>query len=140
MGRSRRRNRRGFFGAQGHFTTEQIITPEPPKAPAATLTPTYVPIIVSHWDAESDTPVLPLEGLHADAAIASPSLIIDQDPGPSIALTPDSEDPEQLDLVVLAESASAEPIVVAEAEPEPPVPVLAHIEEILEAEPEEIAQ
>lgn len=110
MGRSRRRNRHGpEISPEQH--AEVIIDAHQPEA--LTLAPTYVPVAPSPWSAESDTPVLPLEGLQPWEEIRGPSIATDDEPSSSSPLTGDSGDPTQLELT----PAEIEAGIVAALEP-----------------------
>lgn len=90
MGRSRRRNR--------HLTAQ---SPDPDRRPGAErLTPAYAPVAAAPWRAESDTPVLPIEGLSPWDVIEAPALLLDEDEAPAEEYLADSTDPRQLDLSV----------------------------------------
>ncbi len=131
MGRHRRRNRRGapeqMNGGTGHSVISPVTTGE-------TLAPTYVPVEPSPWSAESDTPVLPLEGLQPWDEIPGPAIALDQEPATVTSTTRDSDDPSQLDLTasrheVPDETPVPRPMLVLESEP----PVEVQAELILEA-------
>ena len=121
MGRHRRRNRRGAQeqnggGSASHADTVTQVAPE-------TLAPTYVPVEPSPWSAESDTPVLPLEGLAPLEEIRGPALALDDEPQPAESFTRDSDDPSQLDF----SSAAIEPTGAVQAELSLEAPVAADI-------------
>ena len=102
MGRLRRRNRRE--------PTDQIEDGGAPSttvaAPAEVLAPTYVSVGEAAWSAESDTPVLALDGLKPWEEIRGPAILLDDEPAPAESYIPDSNDPRQLDLTA-AEVAAA---------------------------------
>ncbi len=117
MGRSRRRNRRETWTRANHDASAE---PAPAVAaelamerrvsePRPMLTPTYVSVGPTAWAAESDAPVLPLEGLQPWDAIRGPALALVEEPGHE-ELPADSSDPAQLELV---------PAVQPHAAPEP---------------------
>jgi len=132
MGRHRRRNnRRGAAEQVDGGTAHSVISP---VTAGETLAPTYVPVEPSPWSAESDTPVLPLEGLQPWDEIPGPAIGLDQEPATPTNPTRDSDDPSQLDLAVPRqdvpdEMPAARPILVLESEP----PVEVQAELILEA-------
>lgn len=99
MGR-RHRNRHGANGRSGNGTAI--------GAPAGDdgLAPTYVTVRQSLWNAESDTPVLALEGLRPWEEIRGPALLLeDEQPDGTDTFIADSRDPQQLDLTQLAAQA-----------------------------------
>ncbi|MFI5214268.1 MAG: hypothetical protein ACHQU8_06970, partial [Gemmatimonadales bacterium] len=91
MGR-RRRNRHGGNGGMGGngLAGEDSGHEE-------TLAPTYVSVRENLWNAESDAPVLALDGLRPWEEIRGPALLLEEDgatlPDGYIA---DSQDPQQL--------------------------------------------
>jgi tetratricopeptide (TPR) repeat protein len=96
MGR-RHRNRHGANGRNGNGGA--IGAPAGDEA----LAPTYVTVRQSLWNAESDTPVLALEGLRPWEEIRGPALLLEDDqPDGTDAFIADSRDPQQLDLTQLA--------------------------------------
>jgi len=117
MGRSRRRNRR-----ESGAGTIPVRAPEA-NVVAETLAPVYVSVGASAWQAESDTPVLALEGLKPWEAIRGPALALDDDPAPvGLVGGEDSKDPAQLDLAGAAAHADAlDGTGAADGIPEPPV-------------------
>jgi tetratricopeptide (TPR) repeat protein len=129
MGRQRRRNRRG--------APEQMqdASAAAPVIVAETLAPTYVPVSPGAWSAESDTPVLPLEGLKPWDEIRGPAIALDEEQAPRSTLGRDSDDPSQLDLTKLPDETEASiqviepPLLVLEAEP----PAVVQAELVLEA-------
>jgi len=137
MGRLRRRNRREVEVVG----SEPAVHPPEVNEVAEILTPVYVSVGASAWQAESDTPVLALDGLKPWEEIRGPSLALDEGPeGTRMLGDPDSKDPTQLDLANAAAPAASIPTSdapeigaadeiaeppVAEAEPvaeEPPPP------------------
>lgn len=136
MGRSRRRNRRGHFisyessipfdeaGEDEAGAPEPDVIPAPLASVDETLEPTYETVGAAAWAADSDTPVLALEGLPPGADIPSPALDLLMEP-PAESIAGDSDDPDQLEL-----AAAAGPVVAAEV---PPVP------EVLPAPPQAVA-
>ena len=131
MGRSRRRNRHGMpEETQNTGTVENVIS----ITPVETLAPTYVPVTPSPWSAESDTPALALEGVEPWGEIPGPAIAIEDDPGPSLDVLPDSLDPSQLILAPGAETTTmTEAVEVVDDRPilllesEPPVEVQAEL-------------
>lgn len=115
MGRHRRRNRRGNHEQQHNNGGFVAHAENAPQASPETLAPVYVPVEPSPWSAESDTPVLPLEGLQPWEEIRGPAIALD-DEAPAAQLTLDSSDPEQLDLTAVVQEE-----LVLEAPPEPVV-------------------
>jgi len=97
MGRQRRRNRR-----EAHVPGREPAAPEVRKA-VETLAPVYVSVDEAGWQAESDMPVLPLEGLKPWERIRGPALALDEEPVDAhMQAGEDSKDPAQLDLTAAA--------------------------------------
>ncbi len=95
MGRSRRRNR--------HVVAEQDTHAAAPKgAGGEHLEPTYVTVPARAWRAESDAPVLSIEGLKPWDVIEGPALMLDEEEAAVEEYLADSTDPRQLDLSALA--------------------------------------
>ena len=105
MGRHRRRNRRG---APEHPQGLVAHVEDTLGTSAETLAPTYVPVEPSPWSAESDTPVLALEGLRPWEEIQGPPIALDQEEAPTSNPDRDSADPQQLDLTAPAAVVQAE--------------------------------
>ncbi len=92
----RHRNRHGADGRTGNGGA--IGSPAGDDA----LAPTYVTVRQSLWNAESDMPVLALEGLRPWEEIRGPALLLEDDqPDGTDAFIADSRDPQQLDLTQL---------------------------------------
>ncbi len=85
-----------------------------------TLAPTYVSVRESLWDAESDTPVLALEGLRPWEEIRGPALLLEED-GATLpdGYSADSQDPQQLDLTQAAARLAMEAGIAATLAHEP---------------------
>jgi tetratricopeptide (TPR) repeat protein len=135
MGRHRRRNRRG--------APEIIESATTASAPATvvvseTLAPTYVPVPPNPWSAESDSPVLPLEGLQPWDDIRGPSIALEEPPVMKDFRAPDSDDPRQLDLAAAPAEVQAELVLesppVAVAAPAAEAPIM-HAEPVIVLEP-----
>ena len=106
------RRRRDRDGSDGEVITDRDIA----AMPGEILTPTYVTMPRRDWSAESDTPVLELDGLKPWDQIRGPALAL-EDERQHEAFTLDSHDPTQLEFepygVAVAEAAPV-------TEPEPP--------------------
>ena len=82
--------------------------------PGEILTPTYVTMPRRDWSAESDTPVLDLEGLKPWDTIPGPAIALEDEP-PHEIFPPVSHDPTQLELepppvvLAVADTVAAEP-------------------------------
>jgi len=94
MGRSRRRHRH-----HGGLGQHPLVHVEPLPA-TDTLEPVFVSVGARAWEAESDAPVLALEGLAPFDAIRGPAIALFEDAEEMSRLMPesDSRDPDQLDL------------------------------------------
>ncbi len=98
-----------------------VHAPEAKQVATETLTPVYVSVGAAAWQAESDAPVLALEGLKPWDAIRGPALALDDAPAPVLqAGGEDSKDPAQLDLAA-AVHAEARADAGTDEVPEPPV-------------------
>lgn len=132
MGRLRRRNRR----EEQVVGTEPAVQPPKEQAAVKTLAPLYVSVGAAAWHAESDAPVLALDGLKPWEEIRGPALALDEPPAPTL-LHADSKDPAQMDFGPGANSTAApgdpddiaalppvtgEPIEPEASEPPPPDP------------------
>jgi tetratricopeptide (TPR) repeat protein len=107
MGRSRRRYRL-------EIQEQSLATAHggPPDATPEMLAPTYVTVGAAAWAAESDAPVLALEGLRPWETIRGPVLVLDEVPEAAPRI-PDSDDPIQLTLA--GSTAAALPAVDEDA-------------------------
>ncbi len=112
MGRSRRRHRHG-----GYFGTHAVRPPvAATKEEGDVLTPVYVSVGASAWQAESDTPVLALDGLQPWEEIRGPVLALEDDPQPASPFPADSRDPAQLDFSAGTDSGAPRSSSAREAE------------------------
>lgn len=95
------------------------------------LAPTFVSVAPHAWEAESDFPVLALDGLQPSDAITGPVLAL-YEPSPEDGPLPDSADPSQLSLedaaaieALILPPETERPLLVLESEP--PVEVQAEL-------------
>jgi len=103
------------------------MTPEVRNVTVETLAPVYVSVGAAEWNAESDMPVLALDGLKPWDRIRAPALALDEAPAPQSLGGEDSKDPAQLDLTN-AGSAEAGPRSTDDAGAEVPEPPVAEAE------------
>jgi tetratricopeptide (TPR) repeat protein len=114
MGRSRRRNRH-----RGGLGQHPLVHVEPLPASSDALEPVFVSVGAHAWQAESDAPVLPLDGLAPWEEIRGPAIALYEDAEEVSALMPesDSRDPAQLDLA--AQTPPAPRVVLESSTPHP---------------------
>ena len=132
MGRGRRL-RRHALDRTAHVESAMEIA----ELAREVLAPTFVSVEPHAWEAESDFPVLALDGLQPSDAIAGPVLAL-YEPSPEDARLPDSDDPSQLSL---EDAAAIEALVapsvalVLEADPRSAPDELPAAALVLEPEP-----